>query len=170
MFNELEMKNSECRRFLEELEGLPMDEAGEVTTPAILERMSRGARGHAETCMDCRRAVENLEETHGALLPLKSLLETPGPWFTARVMAAIKTKEKEQEERSNSVWMGVRRLAPRLVAVSALLLVAGSTWAYQVRREFLARQLDLGQAESVFESVQTPMNDDVLVGGQGGLP
>jgi hypothetical protein len=170
MTNELEMKNRECRRFLEELEGLAASDAGEATAPSVLEQMSSEARGHAGTCGDCRLAVEDLVETRRALLPMSRAVAEPGPWFVARVMAAIRAKENELEERSNGVWLSVRRLAPRLVAVCAVLLVVGTTWAVQLRREELARRAWLGSADSVFQSVPAPLNDDVMVGGQGERP
>jgi len=170
MSNELEMKSSECRRFLEELEGFSTSGAGEAAAPSVLAAMSSEARGHAEVCEDCRLAVGDLVETRKALLPMSTGVAEPGPWFVARVMAAIRAGENELEERSNSVWLGVRQLAPRLVALSAVLLVVGTTWAYQVRQDELARRAWLGSANSVFESVPAPMNDDVLAGAQGDRP
>jgi len=170
MTNELEMKNGECRHFLEELEGLAGNEAGEATTPWVFAQMSSEARGHVAACAECGGAVEDLVETRRALQPMSTAVAEPGPWFVARVMAAIRGKETEQEERSNGVWLSVRRLAPRLVALCTVLLVVGTTWAVQVRREDLARRAPLGSANSVFESVPAPLNDDVLVIGQGERP
>jgi hypothetical protein len=170
MFNDLETKNSECRGFREELEGLAAGNAEEATAPSVLARLSSAARSHSEACAECRQAVGDLAETREALLPLRASVAEPGPWFTARVMAAIRARENELEERSNGVWLGVRRLAPRLVALCALVLLVGTTWAYQVRREDLARRAWLGSADSVFESVPAPLDDDVLVGGQGERP
>jgi hypothetical protein len=132
--------------------------------------MSSEARGHAEVCAECCEAVEDLTETRRALLPMRAAVAGPGPWFTARVMAAIRAREREMEERSNGVWLGVRRLAPRMVALCTVLLVVGTTWAVQLSREDLARRPALGTAESVFESVPAPLNDDVLVGGPGERP
>ncbi|MGB2676760.1 MAG: hypothetical protein WAN12_06730 [Candidatus Acidiferrum sp.] len=169
MSDDLEMKNSECRRFLEELEGV-LTGAVEVNSQTVLAQMSSAARGHAEVCAECSGAVEDLAETLKALLPMSTPVAEAGPWFAARVMATIRAKENELEERSNGVWLGVRRLAPRLVALCAVVLVVGTTWAYQVRQEDLARQLALRPAESVFESAPAPLNDDVLVGGQGERP
>ena len=170
MSNDLEMKNSKCWRFLEELEEVAVSGAGEVKPQTLLAQMSSKARGHAELCADCSGAVENLAETRMALLPLSEPVAEAGPWFAARVMAAIRVKETELEERRNGVWLSVRRLAPRLVALCTLVLVLGTTWAVELRRADLARQPELGGAESVFESVPAPMNDDVLVGGQGERP
>ena len=170
MSNELEMKNNECGRFLEELEGVAVSDAKEVSAQTVVTQMSSQARGHAEVCAECRGAVEDLAETRRALLPMSTPVAEAGPWFAARVMAAIRAKENELDQRSNGVWLGVRRLAPRLVALCAVVLLVGTTWAYQVRQQDLARQLQLQPAESVFESVPAPLNDDVLVGAQGERP
>jgi hypothetical protein len=171
MSNELEMKNGECRRFLEELEGVSAGGAGEVKPQTVLvAQMSNEARGHAAVCAECSGAVEDLAESRRALLPMSTPVAEAGPWFAARVMAAIRGKENEQEERSNGVWLGVRRLAPRLVALCTVVLLVGTTWAVQLRREDLTRRATLGSAESVFESVPAPLNDDVLVVGQGERP
>jgi len=169
MSDDLEMKNSECRRFLEELDRV-LTGAVEVNSQTVLAQMSSEARGHAEVCAECGAAVEDLAETRKALLPMSTPVAQAGPWFAARVMAAIRARENELEERSNGVWLGVRRLAPRLVALCAVLLVVGTTWAVELRRAELARPPELGAAESVFESVPAPLNDDVLVGGQGERP
>lgn len=170
MTNELEMRNSECRRFLEKLEGLARSDAEGATAPSVLAQMSSEARGHAKVCEDCKLAVENLVETRRALQPMSAGVAEPGPWFVTRVMAAIRVRESELEERRNGVWLSVRRLAPRLVALCTVLLVVGTTWAVQLRREDIARRAALGSAESVFEAVRAPLNDDVLVMGPGERP
>jgi hypothetical protein len=170
MGNMLELKNSECRRFLEELEGVPASKGREGKAEAALEVMSSEARRHATECADCREAVEELVEARKALQPLSTPVAEAGPWFATQVMAAIRARENELEERRNGVWVGVRRLAPRLVALCALLLVLGTTWAVQLRRADVATQPEMRPAESVFESVPAPLNDDVLVNGTGERP
>jgi hypothetical protein len=160
MSNKLELKGSECQRFLEEMEA----------AEAALERMSSEARGHAAVCGDCRAAVEDLVTTRKALEPMSAPVAEAGPWFATRVMAAIRARENEREERRNGVWAGIRGLAPRLVALCALVLVLGTTWAVQLRRAGVATQPEMRPAESVFESVPAPMNDDVLVSDTGERP
>jgi hypothetical protein len=164
MANQLELKNNECRRFLDEMETVPVSDGRDGTAEVTLERMSSGARGHAASCADCRAALEEMLDTRRALQPMSARAAEAGPWFATRVMAAIRARENELEERRDGVWLGVRRLAPRLVAFCALLLVLGTTWAYQVRQGELARRLERSPGESVFESVPAPLNDDVLVG------
>jgi hypothetical protein len=148
MADQLELKKSDCRRFLEAMELGPANDGS----------------GHAEVCADCRAALEDLVATRKALEPMRAPVAEAGPWFATRVMAAIRTRENEQEERRNGVWLGIRRLAPRLVALCALVLVVGTTWAYQVRQGEVARRLQLSSGESIFESVPAPLNDDVMIG------
>ncbi len=170
MSNEPEVKNSECQRFLDEMEGMPADAGRDGRAETALEAMSSEARAHAAECAACRESFEELLETRKALRPMSAPVAEAGPWFAKRVMAAIRAQENELEERRNGVWLGIRRLAPRLVALCALVLVLGTTWAVQLRRADIATQPEMRPAESVFESVPTPMNDDVLVSGTGERP
>ena len=92
-----------------------------------------------------------------------------GPWFTVRVMAAIEARQAELEERREGVWTYVGRLAPRLVAVAAALLIIGGTWLAEQRRIDTARVNQMRGAESVFEAAQSaPIPDDVVASVQEG--
>jgi len=155
-----EMKG--CQEFREELEALPAVEIAGGACGTGLEKMSPALREHARVCAECREAAGDVAATRDALRPLAQEGVQPGPWFGARVMAAIKAREAELDLQEG-VWMSVRRLAPRLVAVCALLLLLASTWAYQVRRSDLARTPQTGANETVLDPGQsTPLNDDVL--------
>jgi hypothetical protein len=155
-----------CQEFREELEALPFKniEAGF----GMLEAMSQASREHASRCLDCREAAEDLAFTRAALQPLGELSAEPGPWFATRVMSAIAGRESEMDVR-DAVWVGIRRLAPRLVAVCALLLVLASTWTYQLRRVELAGPPQVASTETVLEPSQpAPLNDDVLINATEG--
>jgi len=156
-----------CQEFREELEALPLKniEAGF----GMLEAMSQASREHASRCLECREAAEDLAFTRAALQPLGELSAAePGPWFATRVMAAIVGRESEMDVR-DAVWVGIRRLAPRLVAVCALLLVLASTWTYQLRRVELAGPPQVASTETVLEPSQpAPLNDDVLINATEG--
>jgi hypothetical protein len=83
-------------------------------------------------------------------------------------MAAIAGRESEMD-LSDAVWVSVRRLAPRLVAVCALLLLLASTWTYQLRRVEIAGPPQVASNETVLESGQSaPLNDDVLINAAEG--
>jgi hypothetical protein len=94
---------------------------------------------------------------------MKARLPEARPWFVVRVMAAIRSKEEAIEEQRNGVWISVRRLAPRLVAFAALLLVLGGSWALEVRRTERLRQTVMRPAEGIFETAPVTPVDEELV-------
>jgi hypothetical protein len=152
-----------CQEFREELEALPLK-----NTQLVLDGLSPALLEHASGCAGCREAAEGLALTRAALQPLGELSPEPGPWFATRVMAAIAGRESEMD-LSDAVWVSIRRLAPRLVAVCALLLLLASTWTYQLRRVEIAGPPQAAANETVLEPGQsTPVNDDVLVNATEG--
>jgi len=153
-------KNHGCEQFLEELESFPVENQSELGAGEVLARLTEASRKHAPLCADCRQALTELLLARNAFLPMRANQPEAGPWFTARVMAAITAKEQEIEEK-NGVWISVRRLAPRLVAFCALLLVVGSTWALQLRRADEASQVNRQRLEGLFDTgSNTPAVDD----------
>jgi len=58
------------------------------------------------------------------------------------------------------VWINVRRLAPRLVAFSTLLLVLGGGWALQQRSTDRASTDRRGTGDIVFDSSVAPASYD----------
>jgi len=154
-----------CEEFLELLEGLPLESPGVTTAAQWLAELPEGAQAHAAKCASCQAALEDFRETRVVLERMRKTLPQPPPWFAARVMATIRARENEIEEQRNSVWISVRRLAPRLAAFAGVVLVLGGTWAMELRRSEQRRQQDLRQVEGLFEAApSTPLNDDVLAG------
>jgi hypothetical protein len=153
----------ECQKFLSELEELKLEAGKPATARAVQTELPEMAKQHALRCEGCAVALEDFATTREALLEMKALSE-PGPWFVTRVMAAIKSAENDIEERKDGVWISVRRLAPRLAAFAALLLVLGGTWAMELRRrETAAQRPELRQVEGLFESApSSPLNDDIV--------
>lgn len=131
MGNPLNRDEQNCRRFLDALEELPLSGGTRKSAEEWRADLAEAEDVHAGGCEACRAALEEFAETRNALAGTS--LQEPGPWFTARVMAAINAREQEVEAR-DGVWISVRRLAPRLVALSALLLVLGGSWALQLRK------------------------------------
>ncbi|HEY2118956.1 MAG TPA: hypothetical protein VGH37_07215 [Candidatus Acidoferrum sp.] len=153
-----------CERFREELELARLPEGQQVDRKGLLVKLSAELRGHAEACGSCLEAADDLVETRNMLV--KAVSETGanerGVWFSSKVMNAIAAQEREIEQ-SEGVWQSVRRLAPRLAAVCALLLVLAGTWAVQVRRDYVARQM-AAAGESLFEPTPSAaLNDDVMM-------
>ena len=161
-------ESSGCQQFREELEALPWKENTGSELRMVMEEMSPASRGHATVCADCREAADDVALTRSVLRPMGEVSAEPGPWFATRVMAAIAGRESEMDLR-DAVWMSIRKLAPRLVAVCALLLVLASTWTYQLRRMELAGRTQTGSSDTVLEPGQTtPLNDDVLISATEG--
>ena len=129
MGNLLNRDEQNCRRFLDALEELPLSGSIRKSAEEWRAELPEAEEVHAGTCEACRTALEEFAETRNALAGVT--VQEAGPWFTVRVMAAINARE---EEARDGVWISVRRLAPRLVALSALLLVLGGSWALELRK------------------------------------
>jgi len=129
MGNLLNREEENCRRFLDALEELPASGNTRMSAEEWRAELPEAEEEHAGNCEACRTALEEFAETRNALAGVT--VQEAGPWFTARVMAAINAQE---EEARDGVWISVRRLAPRLVAVAALLLVLGGSWALEQRK------------------------------------
>jgi len=152
MGNLLKRDEENCRRFLDALEELPPSGNTRKSAEEWRAELPEGEEEHAGRCEACRTALEEFVETRNALSGIA--VREPGPWFAARVMAAINAREREEEAR-DGVWISVRRLAPRLVALSALLLVLGGSWALELRkREGMNAERRSG--DMVFDSSVAP--------------
>jgi len=132
MGNLLNRDEVNCRRFLDALEELPLSGNTRKSAEEWRAELPEAEEEHAGSCEVCRTALEEFAETRNALAGMT--VPKAGPWFAARVMAAITAREREVEEARDGVWISVRRLAPRLVALSALLLVLGGSWALELRK------------------------------------
>jgi hypothetical protein len=151
------MAEPNCERFLELLEEFPLE-----SSESLREHLSQQALQHAGDCASCKAALEDFLQVRQALAPMRSTVHEPSPWFVSRVMAAIHSTERELEEQAESVWVSVMRLAPRLAAFAAVLLVFGGTWAMQLHRASHARQPQLQPGEGIFEAAPAPPNDDIV--------
>jgi len=129
MGNLLNRKEENCRRFLDALEELPLSANTRKSAEEWRAELPQAEEEHVGSCEACRTALEEFAETRNALAGVT--VQEAGPWFTVRVMAAINARE---EEARDGVWISVRRLAPRLAALSALLLVLGGSWALELRK------------------------------------
>ena len=163
MVNDKQNREAECGRFLEELELVRVPGDAVIERGEMLAELSAELRGHAGECKSCLQVLDDVVETRNLMLSLAADtgVVQPGPWFTARVMSTISAKKKEDEVQ-DGFWISVQRLAPRLAAVCALLLVLVGTWAVQTQREYQARQMT-APGESLFDSASpSPSNDEIL--------
>lgn len=153
MGNLLNRDEANCRRFLDALEELPLSGGTRKSAEEWRAELPEAEDEHAGRCEVCRTALEGFAETRNALTGV--VAHEPGPWFTARVMAAINARE----EKEDGVWISVRRLAPRLVAVSALLLVLGGSWALELRKTD-GLNAERRSGDMVFDSSVAPTSYD----------
>jgi hypothetical protein len=154
-----------CEEFFEELDRLPSDLPEEYGAAGWRSLLSPPAREHIAKCAGCQTAFEDFVDTRQALRGMLAHAAEPGPWFVSRVMAAIRAQERELEEQANGVWINVMKLAPKLSAVAAVLLLLGGTWAVQLRHAEQTRQQS-HPAEGLFETAPNgPMNDDIVASG-----
>jgi hypothetical protein len=151
-----------CGPFHEALEAVQLSPNAQVDRLDVLARLPVDVRQHALTCTTCLEAVDEFAAVRNLLLPHRTLAApAPNPWFSSKVINAI-TAQQAEFERSETVWTGVRSLAPRLAAFSMLLLVLAGTLAFQMKQESQIRQM-MRPAESLFESTPSaPLNDDVM--------
>ena len=164
MGNLMNRESGNCRKLLEALDALPVDRNIRLSAEQWRAGLPPDEAEHAVVCEACRVALDEFSETRNALAAMK--VEEAGPWFTARVMAAIASKERE-DEAQDGVWISVRRLAPRLVAFSALLLVLGGGWALQQRSTDPASTERRGSGDIVFDFSAGPVSYDDGLGALG---
>jgi hypothetical protein len=100
-----------------------------IAPDALLARLPEGARKHVNHCGDCRSAARELLEVR-AMFQREDTGAQPGPYFLARVMAAIADRELELE-KSSQTWAAVPRLAYRLSVLASLTLLVAGSWLYQ---------------------------------------
>ena len=111
------------------------DCAGDTVAPDavalnfLLERLPEGARKHVNHCSDCRNSARELLEVRG-MFQREDTGAQPGPYFLARVMAAISDREGELE-RISQTWAAVPRLAYRLSVLASLTLLVAGSWLYR---------------------------------------
>jgi hypothetical protein len=163
MRNLLNRRRNECERLQDLLESSVADVLG-GSIEELVESLPTEGRAHFADCRRCREALQDLLATRELLLGAVAPAEDGGPWFAKRVLSAIVAREQELAFPA-SAWSMVPRFASRLAWVSAIVLVAGSTWLYQRSTPSTIRQpAATSSPEYLFEAPAPPMNqDDVLI-------
>lgn len=156
--------NENCRKFRDALEEAAAKPEGAFRIETLIALLPGEQRGHFAACADCREAADDLVEVSALFNGVSSFASEERPWFAARVMAAIASRERELAERV-SAWTEFPRFASRLTWVAAILVLAGTTWFYEavVRAPSYAP----AEQESIFEVPQQATPDDVLVSMAG---
>lgn len=160
-------RNEKCRTFRDALEEAAAKLEGAARIESLIALLSEEERGHVAACADCREAANDLVKVKVLFSGASNFVSEERPWFVARVMAAIASREREFAERITA-WTEFPRFASRLAWVAAILLLAGTTWFYEavVRAP---SYVPPGQ-ESIFEVPQQTTPDDVLVSMAGDHP
>ncbi len=168
MWNMLKGDDEDCRKFRDALEEAAVQRAVALSVQTLMEALAANERKHMETCRDCREAVRELAATKKLFQGAASFAEEERPWFAARVITAIASRERELAERV-SAWTEFPRFASRLAWVAAVVLLASTTWFYEsvVRAPTYPSS---GSQESIFEAPQQPTPDDILVSRAGDTP
>src|SRR5262245_64387804 len=124
--------SAECGRIADALEASAAAETrGEIAAAGtLLARLPEAMREHAFSCGACRSFAEELVEAREILGVVESKAE-PSPFFLARVMASIASREAELENKAQT-WAAVPRLASRLAVLASLGLLIAATWLYQM--------------------------------------
>lgn len=146
----------QCERLRDSLE----TSASAATLPAPMQ-------AHLSECTECGTVADELFASRALLQKVSAQAAEPGPWFAARVMAAIAARESNLQ-RSLEAWTVVPKFAARLTWISALALVLAGTWLYQAPKP-AAKSGNGSSVESLFDVAQASgAQDDVLVGFEVG--
>ena len=162
MWNLLSKSDKECGRIQDSLEKAAAESPSAGTVEELIAGLPAAARGHIDGCGDCREAALDLVATKGLFKGVAGSTEEARPWFAARVMAAIVAQERELADRM-SAWSEFPRFASRLALLSAVLLLAGTTWFYEKGVRAPSNPSNGGTQESIFEPSQQTNQDDILI-------
>jgi len=162
MWKLLKKSGQECGRVQDSLEEVAAKNSNAGTVDELIVGLPAAARKHIDGCDACRRAALDMVATKELFSDVTSVTEVERPWFAARVMAAIAARERALAERM-SAWSEVPRFASRLALISALLLLAGTTWLYEKAIKMPSNSSNGAAQESIFEPQQQSNQDDLLI-------
>ena len=163
MWNLLKRTETGCQRTQDGLEKAALRNPSARTAQELIEELSATEREHLRACGHCGEAAEDLVASRNIFRGVASTAEQERPFFPSRVMAAIAAKERELVELINP-WSEVPRFGAKLAWISALLLLAGTTWFYERLMTDPARSSsgDASQ-DSIFETPPPASQDDALI-------
>ena len=155
-----------CHEFRMQLEEAAGAVPAAVQFSDLVKDMPAALREHTAGCAECRAAAQSLLETRALLADVPSHAALGGPWFSARVMAAI-AASRPQGVRTADTWTFLPKLAARLTWASAIALLLASGWLYQkpasvpaTSAKHIATDLT---GEPVRDTTMPANNDEVLV-------
>jgi hypothetical protein len=162
MWNLLKKSGKECGRIQDSLEEAAAKSSNAGRVEELIAGLPVAAREHIAGCDACREAALDLVATKELFKGVAGATEEARPWFAARVMAAIVAQERELAERM-SAWSEFPRFASRLALLSAVLLLAGTTWFYEKGVRAPSNPSNGTTQESIFEPSQQTNQDDILI-------
>ncbi len=163
MWNLLKNNNVECGRLRDSLEEAAAKHADAISVERLMESLPPAEREHVTSCANCREAAQDLVAAKKLFQGAASFAEEARPWFAVRVMKAIAARERELSLRV-SAWREFPRFASRLAWITAVVLLAGSTWLYEKAMKTPSYPVKgAAPQESIFEAPQQTNQDDVLI-------
>jgi hypothetical protein len=154
---------SECAKVHDALEGISSGEPSEgvLALGVLLAQLPEETREHVNACDDCRMFATELLEVRG-MFQYADTGPKPGPYFLARVMAAISDREGELE-RISQTWAAVPRLAHRLAVLASVSLLVAASWLYQQPRHASIASVSAQNTEGLVDSSGNTVQDDFLL-------
>jgi len=154
---------SECAKVHDALQGISSAEQSEgvLALGVLLAQLSEEVRAHVNACDDCRLFAAELLEVRG-MFQYADTGPQPGPYFLARVMAAISDREGELQ-RISQTWAAVPRLAYRLSVLASLSLLVAAGWLYQQPRHASIASVNAQNTEGLVDSSGNTVQDDFLL-------
>ncbi len=163
MWNLLKKDKKECGRLRDFLEEAATKPAGAMSVEGLMEGLYPGEREHVTSCASCREAAQDLVAVKELFRGVASFAQDAKPWFAARVMNAIAARERELSLRV-SAWSEFPRFALQLAWITAVVLLAGSTWFYERAEKTPSNPVKGAAAqESIFETTPQANQDDILI-------
>jgi hypothetical protein len=162
MWNLLKKSGQECRRVQDSLEEAMEKNSNAGTVKELIAGLPAETRKHVDGCDACREAALDLVATKEIFKGVANAADEARPWFASRVMAAIAARENELVN-ALSPWTEFPRFASKLAWISAVLLLAGTTWFYERGLRPPSNPANGAAQESIFEPPQQTNQDDMLI-------
>ncbi len=164
MWNLLKKRDEECWKSQNLLEDSAAARPEAVRVEQLSEGWPAAQRNHIAACETCQEAAQDILATREIFKGVASRAEQAGPGVSAGVMGAIRMRERELALPA-SLWSAFPRYASRLAWVSAVVLLAGSTWLFEKPVGAPEKPPTAASStEYLFEAPAPPMNqDDVLM-------
>ena len=163
MWNLLKKNNrGECERLRDSLEEAAAKHADAVSIEGLTEGLPQVARKHIISCESCLAAAQDILAVREIFRGIAVSGAEARPGFATRVMNAIAAREREVALRI-SAWTEFPRLASRLAWITAVVLLASTTWFYEKVVRAPSYPSNSATPESIFEAPPQASQDDLLI-------